>query len=130
MALGEKGITGKNTLWDNGTQVPLIFAGPGITSGQLCRTPAELLDIYPTLVDLCQLPPRDDLEGISLVPQLRDASTARQRPRLRATIKAITGYAANDGVIYDTPMDRRNCMTCRVIRTSGTIWRLVLNMLR
>ena len=33
--LGEKGITGKNTLWERSTRVPLIFAGPGIAQGAL-----------------------------------------------------------------------------------------------
>lgn len=80
--LGEKAITGKNTLWDDGTRVPLIFAGPGVKAGQLCRQPAELLDIYPTLIDLCGLTPRDDLEGLSLTPQLRDAATPRERPAI------------------------------------------------
>ncbi len=80
--LGEKGITGKNTLWDDGTRVPLVFAGPGVTAGQRCTQPAELLDIYPTLIDLCGLTAREDLEGISLLPQLQDASAKRERPAI------------------------------------------------
>jgi len=80
--LGEKGITGKNTLWDDGTRVPLIFAGPGVTPGQRCSQPAELLDIYPTLIELAGVPQRDDLEGISLAPQLKDAATIRERPAI------------------------------------------------
>jgi arylsulfatase A-like enzyme len=44
--------------------------------------PAELLDIYPTLIELTGLPKRDLLEGISLAPQLRDASTKRARPAI------------------------------------------------
>ena len=37
--LGEKEITGKNTLWEESTRVPLIFAGPGVTKGgELSRT--------------------------------------------------------------------------------------------
>jgi arylsulfatase A-like enzyme len=80
--LGEKAITGKNTLWDDGTRVPLIFAGPGVKAGQRCSQPAELLDIYPTLIELCGLSPRSDLEGLSLVPQLKDASAKRARPAI------------------------------------------------
>ena len=80
--LGEKAITGKNTLWDDGTRVPLIFAGPGVEPGQRCTQPAELLDIYPTLVELAKLTERDDLEGISLVPQLQDATMKRKRPAI------------------------------------------------
>ena len=80
--LGEKGITGKNTLWDRSTRVPLIFAGPGVKPGQRCTQPAELLDIYPTLLDLAGLPQREGLEGLSLVPQLKDAATRRDRPAI------------------------------------------------
>ena len=80
--LGEKEITGKNTLWDRGTKVPLIFAGPGVKSGQRCTQPAELLDIYPTLIELTGVAKRDDLEGISLAPQLKDAATKRERPAI------------------------------------------------
>ena len=80
--IGEKAITGKNTLWDDGTRVPLIFAGPGVTPGQLCGKPAELLDIYPTLIDLCGLPPREGLEGHSLMPQLKDANAPREFPAI------------------------------------------------
>ena len=50
--LGEKGITGKNSLWERSTHVPLILAGPGTGQGTQCSRPAELLDIYPTLVEL------------------------------------------------------------------------------
>lgn len=80
--LGEKGISGKNSLWDRSTRVPLIFAGPGVKPGQRCCQPAELLDVYPTLIELADLEKRDGLEGISLVPQLRDADTKRERPAI------------------------------------------------
>ena len=77
-----KSITGKNTFWDDDTRVPLIFAGPGITKNQPCSQPAELLDIYPTLVELCGLTPRKDLEGITLQSQLQNASIKRDRPAI------------------------------------------------
>jgi arylsulfatase A-like enzyme len=80
--LGEKGITGKCSLWERSTRVPLIFAGPGVKPGQRCVQPAELLDIYPTLIELTGSPQRDDIEGITLGPQLRDATTRRERPAI------------------------------------------------
>jgi hypothetical protein len=80
--LGEKAITGKNTLWERSTRVPLIFAGPGIARGTHTTRPAELLDLYPTLVELCGLPPRTDLEGLSLVPQLTDPDAPRELPAI------------------------------------------------
>ena len=80
--LGEKQITGKNTLWDRSARVPLIFAGPGVKEGQQCIRPAELLDMFPTLCELCGLEVPDHLEGLSLVPQLQDAQAPRIRPAI------------------------------------------------
>lgn len=80
--LGEKGITGKNTLWERSTRVPFIWAGPGITAGARCSSPAELLDVFPTLLEMTGLPPRSDLEGHSLARQLKDASAPREHPAI------------------------------------------------
>lgn len=79
--LGEKGITGKNSLWGESTRVPLMFAGPGISRGT-CRQSVELLDIYPTLSELCGLEPPPRVEGESLLPQLKDPETLRQQPAI------------------------------------------------
>lgn len=92
--LGEKGISGKNSLWERSTRVPLIFAGPGVTRAARCTRPAELLDIYPTLLELAGLPARDNLEGHSLVPQLKDASAPRPWP-------AITTHNQGNHAIRD-----------------------------
>ncbi len=90
--LGEKGISGKNTLWERSTRVPLIFAGPGVARAATCARPAELLDIYPTLAELCGLSARKDLDGHSLAPQLRDAKAPREFP-------AITTHGQNNHTI-------------------------------
>ncbi|MDB5344375.1 MAG: betC 2 [Schlesneria sp.] len=115
--LGEKGITGKNTLWERSTRVPLIFAGPGISAGGRCTQPAELLDMYPTLCELCHLPPRTDLEGISLVPQLKAAETWRERPAItshnrgnhavRSQQWRYIRYADGTEELYDMKADPR-----------------------
>jgi arylsulfatase A-like enzyme len=80
--LGEKLITGKNTLWERSTRVPLVFAGPGVSKGAICGRPVELLDIFPTLLDLTGFPARDDLEGHSLVPQLKNSAAPRPWPAI------------------------------------------------
>ncbi|MBN1853809.1 MAG: sulfatase [Pirellulales bacterium] len=113
--LGEKGITGKNTLWDRSTRVPLIFAGPGVHAGGRCTQPAELLDIYPTLVELAGLPRRTDLEGLSLVPQLEDAASHRERPAITSHNRGNHGirsqrwryihYADGSEELYDMQND-------------------------
>ncbi|WKN42104.1 sulfatase [Tunicatimonas pelagia] len=80
--LGEKDITGKNTLWERSTRVPLIFAGPGVSVGMQSSQPAELLDMYPTLVALAGLPQQEATEGLSLLPQLKNPDTPRERPAI------------------------------------------------
>ena len=113
--LGEKAISGKNTLWDRSTRVPLIFAGPGVSKGAVCARPAELLDLYPTLVDLCGLPKREGLDGQSLVPQLKDADAPREQPAITTHGPGNHGvrteqwryirYADGSEELYDMQMD-------------------------
>lgn len=79
--LGEKGKWEKFSLWEKATRVPLIIVVPGLTpAGRICPRPVSLLDLYPTLVDLCHLPAKPELHGESLVPLLRDPLTPRTRP--------------------------------------------------
>ncbi|RKU05506.1 hypothetical protein C6501_19835 [Candidatus Poribacteria bacterium] len=67
--LGEHGTWGKNTLFEVSTRSPLIISVPGQTyPGTKTDALVELVDIYPTLCDACQLPISSELEGISLMP--------------------------------------------------------------
>lgn len=76
--LGEKRHWHKSTLWQRSTHVPMIFAGPGVkATGETRRMPVSLLDMFPTLIDLCGLPQRTDLDGLSLKPQLLHAAAKR-----------------------------------------------------
>ena len=83
--LGEKQHWAKRTLWEESTRVPLLIAGPGVSHGKPCGEPASLLDIYPTLVELCGLPKNDYLEGLSLVPQLKNPAARRDRPAITSS---------------------------------------------
>ena len=113
--LGEKLITGKNSLWDRSTRVPLILAGPGIAAGAKCGRPAELLDLFPTLLELTGLPDRPDLDGHSLVPQLKDSNAPRAWPAITTANKDNHGirterwryirYADQSEELYDTLAD-------------------------
>ena len=78
--LGEKQHWAKRTLWEESTRTPFIIAGPTITKGDDCREAVSLLDIYPTLVDLCDLPQNRHLEGLSLKPQLNNPVAPRKEP--------------------------------------------------
>ncbi len=90
--LGEKHHWAKRTLWEESTRVPLLFAGPGIEPGELCNEPASLIDIYPTLIELCDLPEHTPLDGISLLPQLGDPAAERDQPAI------ISSYYGNHAV--------------------------------
>jgi arylsulfatase A-like enzyme len=81
--LGEKQHLHKFTLWERSTRVPFIIAAPGITGrgGQTAR-PVGLIDLFPTLNELCGLPPVARLDGISLVPLLKDPGWIWDRPAL------------------------------------------------
>ncbi len=70
--LGEKQRWAKRSLWEDGTRVPLIVVAPGFDKQQRTNKPAQLLDIYPTLLELAGLPADSSQEGHSLVPLMKD----------------------------------------------------------
>jgi len=79
--LGEKLHWRKFTLWEEAGRVPMIFVVPGLTgAGARCERTVSLLDIYPTLADLCGLPIGKQLEGRSLKPLLEDPKAEWDRP--------------------------------------------------
>lgn len=67
--LGEKQRYGKATLWRESTQLPFMIHLPGMRDRQDCFRNVNLIDIYPTLIDLCNLP-RKVLDGKSIKPLL------------------------------------------------------------
>ena len=81
--LGEKGCWAKHTLWERTSNVPFIWAGPGIAQGSVVDTTVSLLDTYPTLTDLCSLPNNPNNEGVSLASVLADPTTAKDRTVLQ-----------------------------------------------
>lgn len=70
--LGEKERWAKRSLWENSTNVPMIIMGPGIEGGRVCHKPVELIDLYPTLLELTGEAADSRHEGQSLVPLLKD----------------------------------------------------------
>ena len=78
--LGEHGLWRKDTLFEESARAPLVIAGPGVSQrGTTTRALVEFEDVYPTLVDLAELPRPAGLQGTSLVPLLKDPE-AEGRP--------------------------------------------------
>ena len=81
--MGEKDYLFKNSLWEESTRVPLIVRAPGVAkAGGETDHPVSLIDIYPTLIDLCALTGDTrknekgrPLEGHSLKPFLANPET-------------------------------------------------------
>jgi len=83
--LGEKEHWGKWTGWERSTRVPLIIVPPKnqakdfAPAGSRCEQPVGLIDLFPTLTDLCGVEAPKGLDGQSVAPLLRDPASATGR---------------------------------------------------
>lgn len=79
--LGEKYHWRKGTLWEESTRSLLMFKAPCVTQpGTKVNWPVGLIDVYPTLLDLAGLPAKEDLEGNSLRPLLKNPAMDWDKP--------------------------------------------------
>jgi len=87
--LGEKQRWAKRTLWEESSKVPLIISAPGMVRGETTNRPVGLIDLFPTLTELCGLPLNPKNEGVSLKPLLVN-------PEARWERLAITTFGPNN----------------------------------
>ena len=79
--LGEKLHWRKFSLWEEATHNVFMVMAPGVTRpGGSCPRTVNLLDIYPTLIDLCNLKPMKGLEGKSMISLLKNPTAPWSRP--------------------------------------------------
>lgn len=91
--LGEKCHWRKMALWEESTRVPLAISLPDHGKGAgKCLSPVSLLDLYPTMINLCGLPAVDGLEGTSLIPQLLN-------PKLKRVTPVVTTWQYNNHAV-------------------------------
>jgi hypothetical protein len=77
---GEKGDWGKHTLWERTSNVPFVWIGQGIAKGVTSDVTVSLIDMYPTFVELCDLPKTPHkLEGTSTAATLAEPAKAKDR---------------------------------------------------
>ncbi len=88
--LGEKLHWRKYALWEEATHCPLMIIAPQkVRPGRKCHRPVSLIDIYPTLIELCGLESKKELQGNSLLPLLKNPCAKWSRP-------ALTTYGLNN----------------------------------
>lgn len=81
--LGEKDHIEKFALWEKANHIPFIVVAPGKTEpGTRCDAPVDLSALYPTLLELAELPADPKCDGVSLVPLLKDPEEEWERPAL------------------------------------------------
>jgi arylsulfatase A-like enzyme len=92
--IGEKNRFAKHSLWEETSRVPLIIKSPDGAKGQVSTTAASLLDLYPTLLDLADLPANTGNEGDSLRAVIEGGEDIPGRV-------AITSYGHGNHAIRD-----------------------------
>jgi arylsulfatase A-like enzyme len=72
----------KRRVFDAATRVPMVVAGAGVPAGKVLAEPVELIDVFPTLVELGGFAPPPGVEGRSLVAVMQGRPSAGFRPAL------------------------------------------------
>ena len=109
--LGEHGHWQKQTLFENATRVPLIISTPALENkGVTSNSPVELIDIYPTLMDLTDITTPKHVVGRSLVPiienvnaTVRESALTRWRKgySIKTTRYRLTKWGVNGEFGYE-----------------------------
>lgn len=118
--LGDKGMWSKQSLFEKSARVPLVVAAPGMAAGKDCARTVELMDLYPTLADLCGLPAPRDIDGESFALLLKDPAARWDHPAytyirrgkvMGASVRTeryrYTEWDAGEAELYDHQTDPR-----------------------
>lgn len=92
---GEKTVLYKWTPWEEALRVPLIIADPSHPGAKVVNTTVELPDIYPTILDLVNVPTPAWVTAKTLTPQLANNFTPSGRPAISSYLESITVRSGN-----------------------------------
>ncbi len=96
--LGEHGLWNKHTNFENAVRSPLIVRYPGQrNAGRRTSALTELVDIYPSLCDICNVPIPNNLEGSAFTPLFEDPDRLWKRAAFSQYPRTIPGLGAGMG---------------------------------
>jgi arylsulfatase A-like enzyme len=132
--LSEKLKYRKTQLWEESARCPLMIKAPGLTRpGKRCGRVVNLMDLYPTLIDLCGLPQRADIAGRSIRELLARPDARWDYPTLTTYQKGnhsirserwrYTKYADGVEELYDHKNDPMEWMNLAENPKYGTVKR-------
>jgi arylsulfatase A-like enzyme len=127
--LGEHGLWCKTTNYELDTHVPLIVIDPSAGhAGAVCDATVELLDIFPTVCDLCDVPAPHGLEGHSLRPWIERPSLASARPAFSQFPRPWFYKGQPDVMGYAVRTDTHRYVEWRDFRTGAVTDRELYDM--
>ncbi|MEM7478926.1 MAG: sulfatase-like hydrolase/transferase, partial [Planctomycetota bacterium] len=114
--LGEKDHIEKFALWEKSNHIPMIVIAPNVSQGnKVCSAPVDATCVYPTLLELCELPMDGACDGRSIVPLLEDPAGEWETPALmtygrgnhavRSSRWRYIRYADGSEELYDHNVD-------------------------
>ena len=77
--IGDNGLYGKQTFYEESSHIPLIIMGTGIEKGKVVKGATSIMDIGPTLCALTSAPTLDDYDGISLMREITSSYDDTER---------------------------------------------------
>ena len=121
LGVGQHGLMGKQNLYDHSMRIPLIMRGPGIPRGLTCGALLYLLDLYPTLLELADVPVPDECDGHSLTALLNGV-TYMHRRQIFSAYQGVFGHPQSQP--YQRSIkDERNKLIQTVVNGEVT-WQL------
>jgi iduronate 2-sulfatase len=96
--LGEQDQWAKSTNFENAVRVPLIISAPGVGKPAISRALVELIDLYPTLTELCGLSLPKELKGKSLAALLKNPDALHKGFALSQFIRPYSALSNEENI--------------------------------
>ena len=121
LGVGQHGLMGKQNLYDHSMRIPMILRGPGIPAGIRSSALLYLLDLYPTLLEMAEVPVPETCAGHSLSALLSEV-TYMHRRQIFSAYQGVFGHP--QGKPYQRSIkDERNKLIQTVVDGDVT-WQL------